>query len=279
MNNRRSIVDEYPSLVFFALSPALLVPILVLKVLDDLDPAWLRLLLASATCVPTAIAIFYALMAFDRWRMDDHRREDTTGTSLSGILFAQAAVFLYSPMVVASSEDGPPIMELSRFDSFVSWVAAGACLWLGFKAKKAKAQKLALAELAERYPTLAARFIARIDKKGWPEITPENVLIYQKWFEKALAEVLGSSSGAAKAPPESRDGRLAAIAMEARYHERVEVWPSVVVGLVLAYLQAPVSERERDRAEWAGAVATRVNATQLRDSVQARAMAVFPTAK
>jgi len=275
MNSKRSIFDEHEWLGGLVFIPALVVPGLVLGWGVRRGPAWAVLLLASLTCIPTALGVLYPLVWLDRWRREDDSRVDRTGVSVSGILYAQAAVFFYAPTVAGSGDEGPPLLRLRWYDAVVCWIAAAGCAWLGYMAKTRRQKQLALAQLAEENATLAARFVVRTDRKGWSEIEPGNVLHYQSWFERCLKALGTPEPQAGDQLTETQERALVACAREARFAERFELWPHAILCLVLAYLRSTQAVRERDRHEWAGALATRVNASDLRDWVDPYASHLF----
>lgn len=83
----------------------------------------LRLVLAALTCVPTFLILLALLLGIDLLRGVKEAREDF-GLRRHHLLFGQALVFLYAPMVAGGSgEGGPPLAH-------VGWRAGLLCLGL-----------------------------------------------------------------------------------------------------------------------------------------------------
>ena len=275
----RSLFDEYPGVAFGAIFlPALAGPVFVLRALRD-EPGWFAILVAASTCIPTALAIFFPMHWIDQARRGVRRAVDETGITGPGLLFAQAAVFLYAPMVASSSEDGPPLRDASLVDWLACIAAAGATAWAGYALKKRQERKLALAKLAATRPHTATRFLVRVDQRGWPEIQPSNVLHYQAAFDAVIARIESSALRSLRDLSARDEGALVRASLELRYSggHGDTLWPFVTLALALIYVDSPATVRERDRGDWAAAVATNPEASRVRDWVRPIATRLFET--
>lgn len=269
----KSIFDEYTGIVVaLIVVPALTVPVVVFHFLRN-APAWLAVLVAGAACIPAGLAVFFPLLWFDRARSGDRSTSDRTGLTGSGLLYAQALVFLYAP-ALSNNEDGDPLRAVGLLDWAICLAAAAATAGAGYALKKRRERRLALAKLATTHPHTATRFIVRVDRNGWAEIDPGSVLRYQAAFEKALL-ALGPPPNSLRYLSGDQERDLVRCARDLRNSWPETTWPFVTLALVLIYIDSPAAERDRDRADWAAAVATNPDARRVRDWVQPIAMGMF----
>jgi hypothetical protein len=229
-----------------------------------------------AALVPGYLVAYFVVYYIDRNR-GPHQFTSTHGVTLSGLLYVEAGLL---GLCSTYRLDGEGI---NWAVSVTPLLLALACAVAGRTAKKHRRARKEIAKLAQSHVSLATRFMVRPDVKGWPEIQPFSVMAYQRRFEKALSEI-GSPLPASRLEltgaqaermiqaardgeplPRREDHDVFDTLSEIDHHNYPEV---VVSALVLAFLDAKPEQRKRERAEWAAAVATRVNASRIRDALQ-----------
>jgi hypothetical protein len=233
----------------------------------------------AAALVPAFLLAFFVVYYIDRSR-GPRQITSTHGITLTGIFYAEAVVLALIPM---AREEG---QDIEWGVAFPAWVLALACAFAGRAAKKRKRAREDMARLAQSNVNLATRFMVRPDEKGWPEIQPFTVLAYQRRFEKALAAIGPTVPASSWGLTDEQAAGMIKAADEYEYFPRREdhgvfdagddhYYPGPVVALVLAFLDATPEQRDRERAEWAAAVATRVNASEIRDALRPHVATLF----
>ena len=176
---------------------------------------------------------------------------------------------------------------------FPVWMLAVGCLWSGRALKRRRLHLADLARLAEANVNLVTRFMVRPDKRSWREIDPFTALAYQRLFDAVVNELAEEFPLNAYRLTSEQEKKLVAAARAAVHKEGegelrrpgpprhfdldqcVNLYPVTVVALVLAFLNASAEERARDRSEWAVAMATRLDAAQVRDNLNPMVEGMF----
>jgi hypothetical protein len=271
MYSRDSLLDRdlVNAAVFGATA---LIIALVVVILSHEFSRTTAMLVGAVAVVPAFLIPFFVVYTIERSRAPQ-RLTSTHGVTISGVFYAEAVILVYAPIFI--NQEGDWAWEIA----LPAWSLALASAWAGWKAKQRRRAREDMARLAEANVNLATRFLVRPDKKGWSEIDPYTVLAYQDEFEKALS-VLGTPlPGSAFAITDEQQKKLIAkveetfdLGVRRRPDKGLleygpSYYPGVVIALVLAFLDAPREARERERSEWAAAMATRVNASAVRDSL------------
>jgi hypothetical protein len=256
---------------------SVVIPGIVLGALADW-PKSIAILVASATCIPAALATFFPIYWVDKaWRGAQEKIDDI-GITGHGLLFAQAAIFFFAPILLSSRAEGPAIMHLGFVDWVICLIAAGATAYGGRAQKRRQEQRLALANLAAKRPHTATRFVARVDDRGWPEIQPNNVLQYQAAFENLFNRIDFSKHNGLHELSAMDERILVQTSIDLMYSDiqsNKTLWPFVTLALALTYINTPIAERESERTDWAAAIATHPDASRVRDWVYPIATKLF----